>query len=167
MVLLQSMEGKVSSASCSYTVQHLLHNATVPVKSISAPPHGWDCPTPEMCCVSSRADAPAWCAVGALQACLSRSSILQANSGSCSMSSRPCMPLAESTPHVASNAPAVLLQSPVLVLSSGEEPILEISVHLQKGRLQLRAPAQQADTSRDNSSSAAPVLKKVLGPWSL
>ena len=76
------------------------------------------------------------------------------------------MPLAQSAPHAASNAPAMLLQSPVLVLSSGVEPILDISVHLQKGRLQLRAPAQQAATFRDDSSSATPVLKKVLAPWS-
>lgn len=83
------------------------------------------------------------------------------------MRSRPCMPLAQSAPHAASDAPAVLLQSPVLVLSSRVEPVLEISVHLQKGRLQLRPPAPQADTSTSDSSSAAPVLKKVLGPWSL
>ena len=51
-------------------------------------------------------------------------------------------------------------QSSVLVLSSRGEAVLEVSMHLRTGRMQLRLPVQQVQ-SLGHESSAALLLKKV------
>ena len=97
---------------------------------------------------------------GALQEILSRSTILQANNGAAIL--RDAVPSAaaravqdESAPRASASA-----QSPLLVLSSRAEAILEVSMHLRRGRLLLRLPA--TDRKRTGPSSSAQLLSKVI-----
>jgi len=96
---------------------------------------------------------------GALQEYLSRSAVLKGNNGSASISTALAVQAEQPTSsHL--GPPAAFTRSPVLVLCSRGEAILEVSMHLQKGRAQLKLPAQQTG-SLSHDSSAGHLLKKV------
>ena len=96
---------------------------------------------------------------GALQEYLSRSAVLRGNNGSASISTAPAVQAEQSTSsHL--GPPAAFARSPVLVLCSRGEAILEVSMHLRKGRVQLKLPTQQTG-SLSYDSSAGHLLKKV------
>ena len=65
-----------------------------------------------------------------------------------------------SPPAVSWDPSAAFTRSPVLVLCSRGEAILEVSMHLRKGRVQLKLPAQQTG-SLGHDSSSGHLLKKV------
>lgn len=96
---------------------------------------------------------------GALQEYLSRSAVLKGSNGSASISTAPAVQAEQSTSsHL--GPPAAFTRSPVLVLCSRGEAILEVSMHLRNGRAQLKLPAQQTG-SLSHDSSAGHLLKKV------
>ena len=90
---------------------------------------------------------------------LSQSAVLNSNGGSATISTSPG-PLLQQSAGSQEGTSAAGAQSPVLVLSSRHEAILEVSMHLRTGRMQLKLPLQQAH-SLSHESSAAPLLKKV------
>ena len=96
----------------------------------------------------------------AMQAHLSRSAVLNGNSGSAtikrSSAARPCQP-GES----GEGASAAATESPVLVLSSRGEAVLEVSMLSRTGRMQLRLPAEQTQ-SLSHENRALKLLKKVI-----
>ena len=90
---------------------------------------------------------------------LSQSAVLNGNGGSATVKASTGAQSALSAESRGGTS-AAGTQSPVLVLSSRNEAILEVSMHLRTGRMQLRLPPQQAH-SLSHESSAAPLLKKV------
>lgn len=96
---------------------------------------------------------------GALQEYLSRSAVLRGNNGSASISTTSAVQ-AEQSISSHSDPPAAFARSPLLVLCSRGEAILEVSMHLRTGRAQLKLPAQQTG-SLSHDCSAGHLLKKV------
>ena len=98
---------------------------------------------------------------GALQEILSRSAILQANNGAAVL--RDAVPSAaavRATQDEPAPGASASAQSPVLALSSRGEAILEVSMHLRRGRLLLRLPA--TDREGTSPSSDTQLLSKVI-----
>ena len=96
----------------------------------------------------------------ALQAHLSRSAVLNGNSGSATIRG-PSTALPRQPGECREGASAAATESPVLALSSMGEAVLDVSMHLRTGRMQLRLPAEQTQ-SLSHEIRAATLLKKVI-----